>query len=114
MRYFKTLLSPIFLSLLIISAAGCKKENNKVKPPTKFTGIDASVLYSGSKAADGYECGWFVKIGLTLYHADNLPAEYEKNLDVKINYELLNSKFQCVNTPRAIFQVIHIDSISSK
>src|SRR5882757_9145003 len=108
MRYIKTLiLFVISVVLLILVGSSCKKENGG-KSVTATA--NALIFDSGPVAADG--CGWLVKIDSNVYHANNLPLEYQQNnLAVNVSFEKIESGFQCSMDPKNILPAIHITNI---
>jgi len=109
MRYIKTLiLFVISVVLLILVGSSCKKENGS-KSVVRVT-TNALIFDSGPVAADG--CGWLVKIDSNVYHANNLPAEFQQNkLAVNVSFEKIESGFQCSMDPKNILPSIHITNI---
>ena len=79
---------------------------------------DATVINSGSQALDG--CGWLIKIDNDFYSPTNLSEDNKvANKQVKINYYLLSSKFDCASGTAnsltgAKFSQIEIKTIVNK
>lgn len=99
----------LFLVLLFVIFS-CKKADQSIEKE-----ISATIMNTGSVAADG--CGFLIKIDAsgTSYHADNLPEAYQKdNLPVVINYHALTTKFQCGMIASNLLPVISIDAIQNK
>jgi len=85
---FKTIL---FLLLFAVPVS-CKKDGNLLT-------ANATIIDTGSVAVDG--CGWLIKLNdNTTYEATNLATDFQKNnLQIRISYHLLTTKFQCGNSP---------------
>lgn len=55
---------------------------------------NAIIVNMGSPQADG--CGWMVKVDTAYYSPTNLPDEFKQNnLNIKVGYNLLTTKYQC-------------------
>ena len=113
MRKFRILISlAVVLGLITLIALSCNKGNTTAVKPL-LSGVKATIVYTGPVAADG--CGYLVQLdSATWYHADNLPAQFQKDkLTVTIAYNVSTAIFQCVMTPDPHIPVIHINNIKS-
>lgn len=114
MRKFRILrLSIIGFVFMIPVAISCNKGNTTaVKPVAQ--GIKATIIFTGEFAADG--CGYLVQTdSATVYHADNLPAGFQKDkLSVAVSFIASNSIFQCGLNPDTRLPVIHIKAIKNR
>ena len=111
MNHHKYLSRAILLIMFMaISLFSCKKTGNPVAPRN----TNATLVYTGSVAADG--CDWLVQINGTneVYSPVNLSPAFQKDsLKVNITFDVLTTKFPCgslANNP-GISQ-IRITSIS--
>jgi hypothetical protein len=116
MRKFRILIGSIMVlgSVAIIALSCNKGSTTAVKPNTNVKGIKATVINTGDVAADG--CGYLVQIdSATFYHPDNLPTAFQKDkLNVTVNYDLSDAKFQCGMNPDTHIPVIHIKDINNR
>lgn len=95
--YHKSILS--ILGLSVCAILSCKKSDN----PTKFLNVNATIINTGSVAADG--CGWLVETESpdSTFSVPELPAKYMiNNLKVRISYHKLATRFSCgqVSSPK--------------
>ncbi len=85
------------LTIGAIVISSCKKTNSN--QTHSFT-ENATIIDSGSLAADG--CDWLIKTDITdsVYNVPNLPAQYHvNNLKVHITYHKLATRFYCGMIP---------------
>ncbi|WP_183579944.1 hypothetical protein HDF18_25575 [Mucilaginibacter sp. X5P1] len=88
--FYKSILSILTLSVCVILS--CKKSDHA----TNIINADATVLNTGSTAADG--CGWLIQVETpdSTFSIPDLPAQYQvNNLKVHIAYHKLATRFYC-------------------
>jgi hypothetical protein len=108
MKSIKTrILIIAIITLLPVLYSACKKDGNKSK---KANGM---VLNLGNPAADG--CGWVIRVDHVDYTPINLDTTFQQDsLQVKVTYDLLQSRFQCGFAANIGFSEIKIKSISEQ
>ena len=91
----------IFTLTIIMTLSACNKEN-------KFE--NAIIRDYGDPAVDG--CGWVVDISSTIYTPRDLPTQFQVDkLEVKMKYDILDSKFKCGVFLQLSYDEIHIRNI---
>ena len=92
----------LLVAVVIISAAGCKKE--------EFTTRTGYIINSGEFVDGG--CGWILSVSAELqYQPNNLPLQYQQDsLAVLVTYKDLNSRPDCPS-PANIEDKIYIHKI---
>jgi len=105
--------------LMLAVVTSCKKDKGLLT-------TDATVVYTGSIAADG--CEWLIYVegigpydnqtgpAKTYYNVVNLPEKYkEHNLKVAVSYKLLSSRYHCgINVNDPGIQQIELNEIHKK
>jgi len=92
--YHKSILS--ILALSVCSILSCKKGDHA----TNIINADATIINTGSTAADG--CGWLIQTDSpdSTFSVPDLPAKYMvNNLKVHIAYHKLATRFYCGQVP---------------
>jgi len=115
MKLFNPLTFICILVLSLIITFSFKKNS---ADKTTLLNEDATVINTGSTAADG--CGWQIKTSGTdsTYSPLDLNAQYQvNNLKIHVSYHKLKTRFYCsqlTNTPGPGIAEISIDSIKSR
>jgi hypothetical protein len=87
----------VAITLVLAGFTSCKKDKNLLT-------TEATVVYTGSIAADG--CEWLIYVDeagnnvqdpkRTYYNVVNLPENYKQNnTKITISYKLLSSRYHC-------------------
>lgn len=91
----------VLVIIFLVSSFSCKKDEQKSKTEMA-TGM---VLFFGEPAVDG--CGWVIKIDTVTYSPIELDSKFKiDSLKVKLNYEILNSRWHCGWREPGYFQII--------
>ncbi|SDT39221.1 hypothetical protein SAMN05216490_3319 [Mucilaginibacter mallensis] len=110
--FYKSILSISTLSVCAILS--CKKSDHS----TNIINADATIINTGSSAADG--CGWLIQTDSpdSTFSVPDLPAKYMiNNLKVHIAYHKLATRFYCGQLPAAKdpgFTEIELDAVETR
>lgn len=92
----------------LISLMSCKKDQNSVK------NVNATVYYANNGTIAN-DCGYLIRIDNTSYFAINLANNFKKDqLQIVIDYHILNTKYQCGSLPSGGISELNIDRIALK
>jgi hypothetical protein len=102
----------VAISFLLPAFTSCKKDKDLLT-------TEATVVYTGSIAADG--CEWLIYVDeaasdRTYYNVVNLPENYKQNnMKITILYKLLTSRYHCgINANDPGLRQIEMKQISKK
>ena len=80
----------------------CRKAENKL--PSQNFNVQGTVLFFGEPEVDG--CGWMIKVDDELFSPVSLDPVFKKdNLKVIIDYNILNSTWNCGWRVPGYFQI---------